>query len=135
MLKKYSIIILLLCAYTIVLAHSIIPHHHHADHHPEGQFSQHDNHDDHHNNEENKGLEHDFGNYLHSGSTGDFHQQTEIKISFASVVTLNTISLLDFTIKAYESPPIIVRPFNDHIPIQLHCLSSKGLRAPPCPLA
>lgn len=44
MLKRYAIISLFICAYTIVLGHSIIPHHHHdlteaTEHHDD------DNHD------------------------------------------------------------------------------------------
>jgi hypothetical protein len=143
MLKKYFIITLLLFAYTIVLAHSIIPHHHHdEDHEMEQSSHHHDDHDDDHHNQENdhhedndSGLAHDFENYIHSGNTGDIHQQPDIKISCNTIATVYIVALFDFKIKAAESPPPKVRQSNDHIPLLQHSLFPKGLRAPPCLLA
>jgi hypothetical protein len=144
MLKRYSIITLLFVAYTIVLGHSIIPHHHHDDDHEMEQSSHHhhDQEDDHHNNQENdhndnsnSGLAHDFENYMHSGNTGDIHQQPDIKISHNAITTVYLVALFDFKIKAAESPPPKVWLSNNHIPPLPYSLSSKGLRAPPCFLA
>jgi hypothetical protein len=139
MLKKYFIISLLLVAYTIVLGHSIIPHHHHDDDHETEQSSHHQNnhHEDHgdQDHEENAGLARDFENYIHSGSTGDLHQQPDFKISGNSIATAYIIAIFDFQIKPVKSPPPIVRHSNNHIPFLRHSLSPKGLRAPPRLLA
>jgi hypothetical protein len=135
MLKRYSIILILLFAYTIVLGHSIIPHHHHDDEHESEQVSHHhDAHEDDHHDSEEENLAHDFENYLHSGDTGDFHQQPDIKVSFNSIATVYLLSTFTFQIKAAESPPPLLCLSKNYIPNVQHCLSSKGLRAPPCTL-
>ena len=135
MLKRYSIIAILLFAYTIVLGHSIVPHHHHNDDHAIEQSShQHDDHEDDHHNGDGEGLAHDFENYLHSGDAGDFHQQSDIKVSFNTIATVYLVSIFNFQVKAIESPPPIVRLSDECIPLVQHCLYSKGLRAPPCDL-
>jgi hypothetical protein len=136
-LKRYAIISLLICAYTIVLGHSIIPHHHHDDDHETEQASHHHNDHEEHDDQDHEdgGLAHDFENYLHSGGSGDLHQQPDLKISSTAPSTAYIIALFDFQIKPVESPPPIVRHSNDHIPLLRHNLSPKGLRAPPCLLA
>jgi hypothetical protein len=122
-------------AYSVVLGHSIIPHHHHDDDHAMEQSAAH--HDDHHHDDDDHddddaGLAHDFANYIHSGNTGDLHQQPDIKISCNTIATAYIVALFDFRVKAVENPPPIVRHHNDHIPLLRHSLSPKGLRAPPC---
>jgi hypothetical protein len=134
MLKKYAILFCLLIAYTIVLAHSIIPHHHHHEDHETEQTSTH-HHDDDKDDHDDSGLAHDFANFLHAGSTTDFHQQQDIKISCNTFVSVYLIALFDFTIEAVESPPPIVRRFTEHNLFLEYTLSSKGLRAPPCAIA
>ena len=131
MLKKYSIITILLFAYTIVLGHSIIPHHHHDHHEMEGSASHHD--DDDHDDEE-AGLAHDLANYKHSNNAGDIYQQPDVKVSFDTISNVYILALFNFNVKAFESPPPLLSLLNDYIPIVQHCLSSKGLRAPPCAL-
>jgi hypothetical protein len=144
MLKKYSIIALLLFSYTLVLGHSIIPHHHHNDDHEMEQSSHHhhDHHsDDHHSHDsdhqdnQDQDLSHDFANYFHLGETGDLHQQAEVKIPFGAIASAYIIASFDFKIQAFESPPPIIQHSKDHIPFLQRYLSSKGLRAPPCTLA
>ena len=140
MFKKYSIIAMFLFAYTIVLAHGIIPHHHHDDDHDTKLSLQHHDHndhdDDHHHDHDNgdNDLAHDFEFYNHSGATGDPHQQPDIKVSSNTLATAYLISTYIFQLKVFERPPTIVRHSNDYIPIAQHYLSSKGLRAPPCAL-
>ncbi len=129
MLKKYFILTLLLVAYTIVLAHSIIPHHHHdEDHETEQTGAQHHHDDDH---EDDNALAQSLANYLHSGDTTVIHQQPDNSIASNAFVTLYLIPVFEFTIKAIESPPPIRQVSNNIIPKSHYCLSSKGLRAPP----
>jgi hypothetical protein len=141
MLKKHLIITLLISAYTVVLGHSIIPHHHHDDNVETEQSPAHEHDNDHHDHEgdhqdeEDSDSAHGFENYFHSAETGDFHQLSVTKISFNTITTAYIIALFDFKIKAFESPPPIVRHPNNHIPLIRHSLSPKGLRAPPCSLA
>lgn len=140
MFRKYSIIALFLFAYTIVLAHVIIPHHHHNDGHDMELSSQHhnqDNHNDGHHNDRDSGdndLAAAFEYYNHSGTTGDPHQQPDIKVSADTLATAYLISAYTFQLNVFEQAPTIVRHSNDYIPTTRHFLSSKGLRAPPCTL-
>lgn len=142
MLKKYLIITLLLFAYTIVLGHTIIPHHHHikghkkenTSHHHHGNHNHHHHHD-HDDNSKNSdsGLAHNLGDYLHYGYSGDMHHQPFFKIPCNGLAAAYIFSLYDFNIKAFKSkPPISLHPCDHLIPTQYQ-LSSKGLRAPPCP--
>lgn len=134
MLKRYSIIAILLFAYTIVLGHSIIPHHHHDDdgHATEHSSHHHDDHENDHHHEENKSLAHDFGYYHHTGDAGDFHQQPDNQPFCNTIAPVYLISFFEFKINAIESPPPVVRFSNECIPLVQRCLSSKGLREPPC---
>ena len=139
MLKKYSIITLLLFAYTIVLAHSIIPHHHHHNNKNEAKQSEHhhhSNHDsDHHDNDDDdKSLAHEFGNYVHSGNTSDVYQQPDTQLDHATMATIYLVVAFNFNIRLIQSPPPVVRLSNHCIPLVQCYLSSKGLRAPPCDL-
>jgi hypothetical protein len=129
--KKYTILSLLFLAYTIVLAHSVVPHHHHDEDYEMEQTSHH--HDDDH--DDDSGLASDFANFIHSGTTGDFHQQPELNISCNAIATAYVIAIFDFQIKPIETPPSIDWPDGDNIPIDQQCLFSKGLRAPPSTLA
>jgi hypothetical protein len=134
MLRKYAILSLLLLAYTIVLGHSIIPHHHHHNEHETEQTTHHHD-DDHDENSEGSDLSHGFENYLHSGNTADFHQQTNIihSISPATIITL--FAAFNFKVLPIELPPPLRRVNNDLLLKSYYCLSSKGLRAPPLFLA
>ncbi|MES2565553.1 MAG: hypothetical protein V4565_01725 [Bacteroidota bacterium] len=132
MVKRSIILTLLFTAYTIVLAHSIIPHHHHHDEHETTQLTYH--HDDHHDDADHdheNSLSHDFENYVHSGATGDLHQQPIQKFSCNSIAIAYVVTFFDFYIKAVKSPLPIFRHSTDHIPLLRRCLSNKGLRAPP----
>lgn len=132
MLKKYSIISLLLIAYTIVLAHSIIPHHHHdEDHDTEQTASAHHHDDDHEDSDKDSGFSHSLGNYLHSGTTADIHQQTS-SVQIVSPAIINTFfTVVNFELKPIELPPPLKRPNNDFFQKSYYYLSSTGFRAPP----
>jgi hypothetical protein len=135
MLKKYFILSFLLIAYTIVLAHSIIPHHHHDEDHEMEQSSAHHDHDGDNDHHDDSGLSHDFENYHHANNATDFHQQSDIKMSSTTLTSLYIISLFNFTMESVETRPPILRQSKDHILFLQHTLSSKGLRAPPCAFA
>lgn len=132
MLKKYTAIIFLTVAYTILLGHSIVPHHHHQTlseaevHH----LYEHTTHN--HNNNETEGHEHsphlvhiDFGEDFRNTSSTNFDFQKQIISLFNfSPFTFSLISEANFCLESrhqentfffYSSP---------------HSLSS-GLRAPP----
>jgi hypothetical protein len=134
MLKKYSILFFLLTAYTIVLAHGIIPHHHHDEEHEMEQPSSHHDGND-HDHHDDAGLSHDFGNYHHANNTTDFHQQSDIRILSTALTSLYIIALFDFTIESIDTRPPIFRQSKDHILFLEHTLSPKGLRAPPYAIA
>lgn len=135
MLKNYRIITILIFAYTLVLGHSIIPHHHHDEDHSIKESSHHHNdHDSDHHDNDDESLADDFEHYIHSGDTQDLHQQPDSKVSNNTIATVYILSVYNFKIKAIESPPPVVRLSSYCIPLVQHCLSTKGLRAPPCDL-
>ena len=125
MLKKHSIIALLLVAYTIVLAHSIVPHHHHNE--TEQTASHH--HDD--DQEEDNSIAHSFANYLHSGDAAVIHEQPDNSIASHTFIALYFIYVFEFTVRAFESPPPVRQLAENIITKSLYYLSSKGLRGPP----
>jgi hypothetical protein len=130
MLKKYFILTMLFFAYTIVLAHSIVPHHHHNEGPEMGQSSNQndDKINDHH---PDKGLAHDFSHYFHSGNLTDFHIHSELNSSDNSVSTIFIVALFYFHFDPTENQTSIVPSFKDHFLVLEYSLSSKGLRAPP----
>ena len=64
MFKRNFIVAFLLLAFTVVLAHSIIPHHHHHDE-VEAESNDHEHHDE-------NSLEHSFEHYMHAGNSTDY---------------------------------------------------------------
>jgi hypothetical protein len=132
MLKKYTVLSLLLLAYTIVLGHSIIPHHH-DEHETEQTVHHHD--DDHDEKDEDSDFSHGFENYLHSGNTAEFHQQTNIVHSISPAITITLFAVFNFKVLPIELPPPLRWTGNDLFLKSYYCLSSKGLRAPPLFLA
>ncbi len=128
MLKKYSIIILFLFAYTIVFAHSIIPHHHHDENHHMEQAN-------HHDGDADESLAHEFGNYIHSVNTADVYQKPDVETDNNIIATVYLVATFNFNIHSAQKAPPIVTLSNDCIPLAQHCLSTKGLRAPPFSLS
>jgi hypothetical protein len=130
-IKKYSIVALLMLAYSIVLGHSVIPHHHHHDDHAVQQTTHHDDHHHDDDDHEDSGLAHSFENYIHSTNGGDTYQQPDAKVSCNGIPSFYVVVFFEHGLLAVESRPPMIRPFDDHIPILRHSLSPKGLRAPP----
>lgn len=97
-----------------------------SDHHHHGS--------DHHDNKGEEGLAHEFGNYMHSVNTTDVYQQPDTQFDQITLVSLHLFTTFHFKFKVLESYPPLVCLSNDCIPIIQHCLSSKGLRAPPVTL-
>ena len=79
MIKRCATVSLLLLAFTLVLAHSIIPHHHHD----VAVETSSENHE--HRNE--NALEHSFEHYLHSGSSYDYFIKNDFTFDQPQVVT------------------------------------------------
>ncbi|MBL7933159.1 MAG: hypothetical protein JNL60_14735 [Bacteroidia bacterium] len=125
-IKKYLIVFLLMFAYTIVLAHNIMPHHHH---HPTDFQETNPNH--HHDEDhENQGLEIDFEKYIHSGDNIIFHKLS-LKPGCNVIASVFLIVGFQFILETPESPSLKRWTIVDIIPRSSYCLSSKGLRAPP----
>ncbi len=124
MIKRNCIVVFLLFAFTVVLAHSIVPHHHHniAVHNENGT-------DEH---EDENSLEHSFEHYTHTGASGDYfipspashvaHHIVSIEACFPTFTFTNKEVVL-YTTKVVHS--------NDCSFITFDCLHSKGLRGPP----
>jgi hypothetical protein len=128
MLKRCAILSLLFFAYTIVFAHSIIPHHHHEDHHKITATLVDHPHAVHHDSDAD---DEGFGNYTHSTAAGDLYKQGDPGVNNSTIATPCLISVFNFVFDPVETLPFI-RLVPDHtlLPSQ-HCLSPKGLRAPP----
>jgi hypothetical protein len=131
-IKKLGIITLLIFAYTIVLAHSIIPHHHHDENNIMHQADHHQD-DDHDggNGPDDSGLAHDFANYIHSGTEGDVYQVPDVKTSCDALTMVCVFTLFEFNIHIVEIPSTPLGSHGDYVPIAHQCLSSTGFRAPP----
>ena len=138
MLKKYSILTLLFIAYTLVLAHSIVPHHHHNDEHQTPQsINHHDHGAGHHHSgddDDDGSLAHEFENYIHASGNDDIYQQSDFGIDHNTIATVYILASFEFNLKPIEDPPSVLLHLKDYIPIHRHCLFSKGLRAPPSTL-
>lgn len=124
MYKNKFITSLLLFAFTIVLAHSIIPHHHYDGNNNEFAYSS-------QSHDEENSLQHSFEMYGKSTNTADYFLPTNHNISlldfYASVNTKtqsfkfsNVIVTIDRKYKHYQ-PPIL----------STHYLFSLALRGPP----
>ena len=131
MLKRIFPFLIVFFSYTLVLGHSIIPHHHHNDE-PQAEQSSHHN-DDHSDDdqESDSGLAHSLSNYHHSGTTGDIHQQPEVKITDDTLATVYILAAFHSGIRTMDSQLPVAWPSVNHIPVIHHCLSSTGFRAPP----
>lgn len=129
MMKRNFITILLLCAYIIVLGHSIIPHHHHEN---ESELISHHN-DNHHHDDAEEGfvdLNHLFSHFVHAadGFTSTHVDNTNNTISKQHVLILailpSKFSFVDFTIQPVRNKSSLKYQISAH---SLSC----GLRAPP----
>jgi len=134
-IKRYSILTLLLFTYALVLAHSIIPHHHHDDEDETAELlSVGDNETDHHHTgdtDDDGSLAHAFENYLHFSSVGDVYQQSELKVNYNTVATVYLVASYHLIIQPVERSLPALRVFDDRVLLPSCCLFSKGLRAPP----
>lgn len=122
MIKRYSIVSLLLIAFTLVLAHSIVPHHHHDDV-IEANAE--------HNNE--NALEHSFEHYLHFGSSYDYFIKNEFIFDHQQFIADCVLphATFDFKVKTIievTHNAYCVLAQNTTQPVFLY---SKGLRGPP----
>ena len=124
MIKRNVIVVFLLVAFTVVLAHSIVPHHHHnIAVHNEDEKSEH---------EDENSLEHSFEHYTHTGTSGDYFIPSPASHSTQDIVSLEMyFPIVAFTHQAIVLYTIPVVHSNDCSFISYDSLHSKGLRGPP----
>jgi|GEM_PF-5730399 len=124
MIKRNCIVVFLLFAFTVVLAHSIVPHHHHsiAVHH-EDETSEH---------EDENSLEHSFEHYTHTGTSGDYFIPSPASYIIQQIVSVEAyFPTFTFVNKEVVLYSISVVRSNDCSFITYDSLHSKGLRGPP----
>ncbi len=125
MIKRCAIVSLLLLAFTLVLAHSIIPHHHHD----VAVETTSENHE--HRNE--NALEHSFEHYLHSGDSYDYFIKNDLTFDKLQAVTDCDFIYLNFDFRSKIITDVAksaYRIFKTNT-IRPAFLYSKGLRGPP----
>ena len=124
MIKRNCIVVFLLFAFTVVLAHSIVPHHHHnIAAHNEDESSEHD--------DENS-LEHSFEHYTHTGTSGDYFIPTPASHSIQQIINIETFfPIFTFTNKEVVFYTIGVVHSTSCSFISYDSLHSIGLRGPP----
>lgn len=115
MLQRLCFILPLYLAFTIVLAHNIVPHHH--DHELEATQHHHHHHDNtrHHDEDENKdnNISYGFEFFHHTGSTIQFiSSQFPIVKTLGSFQVITFIPLSLFDVRPCESPhtPVCFSP-------------------------
>ena len=124
MIKRNFIVVLLLFAFTVVLAHSIIPHHHHDDK-IETESK------DHGHGDENS-LEHSFEHYMHAGNSTDyFIQNPNCSTIYFSEPAVCHISTFMFKNKEVVLSIILTIDINNDSFSSYDGLFSTGLRGPP----
>ena len=125
MIKRCAIVSLLLLAFTLVLAHSIIPHHHHD----VAVETTSENHE--HRNE--NALEHSFENYLHSGASYDYFIKNDFTFDKLQVVTDCDFIYLNFDFRSKIVIDVTKSAYRIFKTNTIHpvFLYSKGLRGPP----
>jgi hypothetical protein len=120
MLKKYSIITLLICAYTVVLGHGIFAHHHHE------AFEVSDHHDDDHDDDHDHSL-FSLGTIEDNFIPANSQVTINSNVTFQLFIFFDNFSLIDTPLferdVAYSTYQEFPPPENYH--------HSSGLRAPP----
>lgn len=124
MIKRNCIVVFLLFAFTVVLAHSIVPHHHHnIAIHNENETDEH---------EDENSLEHSFEHYKHTGTSGDYFIPSPANHVASNIVSIETyfptFTFLNKEVVLYTNS---VAHTNDCSFISYDGLHSKGLRGPP----
>ncbi len=124
MIKRNCIVVFLLFAFTLVLAHSIVPHHHHnIAVHNEDENSEH---------EDENSLEHSFEHYTHTGTSGDYFIPSSASHMAQQIVCIQTyFPTFIFITKEVLLYTNHVVHSNDCSFISFDSLHSKGLRGPP----
>ena len=124
MLKRYCIVAFLLFAFTLVLAHSIIPHHHHDDE-IEAESKDHGHHDE-------NSLEHSFEHYMHAGNSTDYFIPSSNDLFLShSICDCFIASYFQFSAKEITVCFAKGRYIENEKHISSESLYSNGLRGPP----
>ena len=107
MAKQRFISSILLCAFTVIFAHSIIPHHHHEE---ATATHQSDHHDDDHDDLDNNFLGQAFSHFQHESGSGITYQTASP--AFQSVkhsIDKEAVLITQYFITQLFKPPIIHR--------------------------
>jgi hypothetical protein len=123
MIKNKFITSLLLLAFTIVFAHSVIPHHHYDVNSSEFAFSS-ENHD-----EENS-LQHSFELYDSFGSSSDYFIKHDFNYSPFLFLNDCVLSCFNFSSKTIDLSTTLCF-VSTKVSLPSTFLYSKGLRGPP----
>jgi hypothetical protein len=121
MLKKYSIIIILIFSYTVVLGHGIFAHHHHE------AFEVSDHHDDDHDDDDHDHSLFSFGTIEDNFIPGNPQVTVNSNVGIQLFTFLHNFSLIDTPLFERE----IVYSTYQEFPPPENYHHSCGLRAPP----
>ena len=102
--KQRFISSILLCAFAVIFAHSIIPHHHHE----EATFTHHsDHHDDDHDDLDNNYLGHLFSHFQHESNNGITYQTASPTFQCLQFsIDKEAILVTQYFIRQLFKPPI-----------------------------
>ncbi len=104
MAKKRFISSILLCAFAVIFAHSIVPHHHHEE---ESTAQHQDSHDDDHEDIDHDFLGEAFSHFQHEGG-GNIVYETSSPVYQYSKVNLEkgAFFLVEYIVEALHKPPL-----------------------------
>lgn len=106
--KQRFISSILLCAFAVLFAHSIVPHHHHEEATVTHQSSHQD--DDHSDDVDNNFLGQAFSHFQHENNSGVTYQTASTTFQFSKIaIDKEAILLTQYVIRQLFKPPIIHR--------------------------
>ncbi len=133
MAKKRFISSILLCAFAVIFAHSIIPHHHHE----EERTAQHQgSHDDDHEDIDHNFLGQAFSHFQHEQGSGIVYETASPVYQYSKVNLNNdTYFLVQYIVQILHKPPLKhPEPYPFNFSSSSYSVTSL-LRGPPVSLA
>lgn len=130
MLKRYTALLFIGIAYTILLGHSIIPHHHHDNNHDLTEHHQTGHHHD--SDEESNDLSHLFSHFIHAADGFTATVNYNFSSTFSKQLFLFSAVLPDnFSLYEFLIPPLLVKSPAENFNYTFLNTCTFGLRAPP----